>query len=46
MYRGACAITDQDTTIITGGEDTRKVVARYNLKVSNIEYSHTRSAEE
>eukprot|EP00092_Neocalanus_flemingeri_P014269 GFUD01015389.1.p1 GENE.GFUD01015389.1~~GFUD01015389.1.p1 ORF type:complete len:233 (-),score=66.78 GFUD01015389.1:58-693(-) len=30
--RFACAIADKDSTIITGGEYTMKVVARYNLQ--------------
>ena len=40
MYREACAITDQESTILTGGRDTLNVVARYNLQVSNNEYTH------
>merc|ERR1719186_1764815 len=30
--RYACAIADKDSTIITGGSGTMKVVARYNLQ--------------
>ena len=33
LYRNACAIADKDSTIITGGMQTMKVVARYNLQV-------------
>jgi len=32
VTRGACAISDKDSTIITGGVYTMKVAARYNLK--------------
>ena len=47
MFRFACAVTDEDedSIIITGGTDTMKVVARYNLQVGfgNIACCHVQS---
>ena len=46
MFRYACAVTDEDedSIILTGGEYTKKVVARYNLQVGfgNIACCHMR----
>ena len=47
MCRYHCAIDDKDSTIITGGVETMKVVARYNLQVGlgNIASCHVRSVQ-